>query len=36
MGDLLRMASLVLLGQIAGDIDMLRRMECEIPDSMKS
>jgi len=30
------MALLVLLGQIAGDTYVLRRMECEIPDNMKS
>jgi hypothetical protein len=29
------MASFVLLGQIAGDTDVLRRMECEMPDNMK-
>jgi hypothetical protein len=25
-----------LLGQIAGDTDVLRRMECEMPDNIKS
>jgi len=30
------MALFVLLGQIAGDTYVLTRMECEIPDNMKS
>lgn len=36
IGVWLHMALLVLLGQITGDTDVLRRMECEMPDNMKS